>query len=177
MYDYYESTDEYILAIDKLFVNGEYIEGKKLIEELLEEDPSCAAAHNSLGWIYFYKLDKYELAAKHFKLAIRFDPKYPFAYRNHVYLNMYLGNYKIVINMIKRAIKVKGSEVANLYNEMGKAFEILGLLIDARTSYKKALQYNTDEDNKLVYRANAKRAFAKMSLLKKLKSYLIINSD
>jgi len=176
MYSYYETTEEYLLAIDKYFANDEFMEGKKLIEELLTEDPGCAQAHNSLGWIYFYKLDDYKSAAKHFKLSIKFDPDYPFSYRNYVYMEMYLGNYKNVITMVKQAIKVPGSEIANLYNEMGKAFELLGEFIDAKNAYSKALFYNTNEENRIVYTANAKRAYNKMPFYRKIQTHLPMNS-
>src|SRR5262245_55146485 len=72
MSDNYNLVEEYFMQVDKLFADNEFVQGKKLLEEILEMEPAYGRAHNHLGWLYYAKLDNFEKAEYHYKSAKKF---------------------------------------------------------------------------------------------------------
>ena len=77
-------TDELFLEAEKELKNDNYLEAKKLYEQVLEDSPGYAAAHNSLGWLYYSKFENLRIAENHYRAGITFDKNYPHCYWNLV---------------------------------------------------------------------------------------------
>ena len=134
--------EEQFLLVDKLFGEGEFAQGKRLLEEILEQEPGFGRAHNHLGWLYYAKLDDYEKAAYHLKLAIKFSPGYPAGFLNYTYLLNYLNRHADLLVHAKEALKVEGVSKSVIYLEMGKSYEVNGFYKEAVKAYTEAKRYS-----------------------------------
>ena len=160
-------VEEYFLQVDKLFAEGEYGEGKKLLEEILETEPDYGRAHNHLGWLYFTKFDNYERAAIHFKLGIKFSPDYPASYINYTYLLNDLNEVEALKLNVERALKVKGINRAILYNELGRSYELNGNYNLASQNYKNAIRHTLNKQEMETYNQNMERVKTKKGIFSK----------
>lgn len=168
----YTLADDYILRIDDLLNDGDFVGAKKLLEEILEIEPDLGRAHNTLGWIYFQKLDKYKLAEYHFKLAIKFDPELPFSYRNYIFLLSYLNRYEELVDLVNAYIDVPGLEKDVLYGEQGLALEYLGRYEAARSAFTLARKYATKEERIAAIKSSLARIEEKSKLFSNSKGFL-----
>lgn len=159
--------EELFLKVDDFFARGEITEGKKLLEEILEQEPGYGRAHNHLGWVYYAKLDDYAKAEYHFKLAIKFADTYPAAYMNLTYLLNYLNRYTDLVAHVAIALKVEGTVKSVLYNELGKAHEINGNYTEAANAYKNAIRFSLNKEEMDALNENLSRVKNKVSLFER----------
>ncbi len=131
--------EELFLEADRALDEGNLAEGKRLLNEILHEEPSFGKAHNHMGWIYKTKYQDYEVAEKHFKLSLKFDPSYPPAYLNYAYMLRDLGRLDELEALLERAIKVKSTNKCALHDEFGSLYELRGEYRKAIRSYKKSI--------------------------------------
>lgn len=129
--------DEF-LKVDKLYDEGEFIECKRLLNYILEEEPGYGKAHNLLGWLYYSRLDDYKKAAYHFKLAVKFAPTYPPGFINYAYLLNYLNRHADLLAHAQEALKVEGVNKYVIHNEIGRSHEMNGHYKKATKAYKEA---------------------------------------
>ncbi len=160
-------VEESFLQVDKLFADGEYSEGKKLLEEILEMEPDYGRAHNHLGWLYFTKFDNYERADYHFRLGIKFSPDYPASYINYTYLLNDLNEVEALQKNVERAMKVKGINKAILFNELGRSCEVNGNYAAAVDNYKNAIKHCLNKQEMDTYNQNMERVKSKKSIFSK----------
>jgi tetratricopeptide (TPR) repeat protein len=135
--------EDQFLKADKLYDNGEYSECKRLLLDLLDDEPGCGKAHCLLGWIYYSQLDDFERATCHMKMAIRFAPAYPAAFVNYLFLLNYLNRYDELLAHVENALKVDGVPKCLVYRELGKSHELNGSYKKASKAYKEALRFST----------------------------------
>lgn len=158
------------IKADGLIGEGKISEAKEMLEELLQESPDFGKAHNHLGWIYATKLSNFEKGEYHYKLAIKFDPKYPASYLNLTYLLVDLGKFQEAKELIDRVLSnVDGADKASYYSELARIHEFESNFIEAYKNYKKSsdLAFNpTYIENMKI---NMKRVKDKMSTFDKLK--------
>jgi tetratricopeptide (TPR) repeat protein len=131
--------EDLFLEADKAFDEGNHTEGKKLLEQILHEEPVFGRAHNHLGWLYKNRYQDNRLAEKHFLLAIKFEPEYTPTYINYAYLlrdEHRLDELEILLNT---ALKVKGINRCTVYDEFGSLYELRGDYKQAIVFYKKAI--------------------------------------
>lgn len=128
------NIEELFLEADRALDEGNLSEGKRLLEDILQEEPSYGKAHNHLGWLYKTKYQDYRIAEKHFKLAIKFDPEYPPSYINYAYLLRDLGRLDELELLLNKALQVEATNKCSLNDEFGSLYELKG-------DYKKAIEY------------------------------------
>lgn len=160
-------VEERFLKVDDFYSKGEFAEGKKILEEILESEPGYGRAHNHLGWLYYAKFDDFEKAEYHYKLAIKFAADYPAPYLNLTYLLNYLNRYEEIKNHIEVALKVDGTVKSVLYNELGKAHEVNGNYAEASKAYKAAIRFSLNKDEMAALNANLLRVKDKVSLFER----------
>lgn len=158
------------IKADSLISEGKISEAKEMLEDLLQENPDFGKAHNHLGWIHSNKLSNYEKGEYHYKLAIKFDPKYPASYLNLTYLLVDLGKLSEAKELINTALtKVDGADNASYLSELGRIYEYEGRFLEAYSYYKKSshLAFNPSYIENM--KINMKRVKDKMSTFEKLK--------
>lgn len=164
MNDNYNLVEEYFMQVDKLFADNEYAQGKKLLEEILEMEPAYGRAHNHLGWLYYAKLDNYEKAEYHYKLAKKFAPEYPSGYINLSYILVETKRYEEAKANAEEALKVAAMNRAIIYNELGRTEELQGNYKDALKHYRNALRLCMNKNELDIYNANIERVKTKVNL-------------
>lgn len=163
-------VENQFIKADSLIGEGKVSEAKELLEEILNEYPDFGKAHNHLGWIYANKLSNYEKGEYHYKLAIKFDPKYPASYINYTYLLVDTSKFEEAKKLINTALtEVEGVDKASYYSELARICEFERDFINAYGWYKKSsdLAFNpTYIENMKI---NMKRVKDKMSTFEKIK--------
>jgi tetratricopeptide (TPR) repeat protein len=127
-------VEEWFLDADRAFEEGNLAEGKRMLEDILREEPSFGKAHNHLGWLYKTKYMDFRQAEKHFKLALKFEPEYPATYLNYAYLLRDLGRLNDLEELLSRALKMESTIKFKVYDEYGSLHELRG-------NYTKAIHY------------------------------------
>lgn len=137
----YAEIEDLFLEADKAFDEGNHVEGKKLLEQILREEPSFGRAHNHLGWLYKNRYQDISLAEKHYLLAIKFDPSYTPAYINYAYLLRDDSRLKELEELLNKVLKIDGVNKCTVYDEFGSLYELKGEYKKAIHYYKKAISY------------------------------------
>ncbi len=164
-------VDDMILQVDRLFDDGEYAEGRKILEEILEMEPDCGRAHNHIGWLYYYKLDNYRKAEYHYKLALKFSPKYPATWINYGNFLNYLGRFQELQKHVDLAMTVPGVSKAVMLNLLGQANEAEGLHKQALNYYYEAYMKALNKNDYKLFLENFNRAKDKTSFWARLKLF------
>ncbi|WP_281234217.1 tetratricopeptide repeat protein [Flavobacterium gelatinilyticum] len=164
---YYENQ---FIKADSLIADGNIADGKEMLEEILSQYPDFGKAHNHLGWIYYYKLNNYDKGIFHYKLAMKFDPKYNAPYLNYTYLLVDLGRYDEAKKHIQFTFEnLENADNSSYNSELGRIAECEHDYIAAYKYYKTA-QKNALASNFIDnMNANMKRVKDKMSIFEKLK--------
>ncbi|MFN5444492.1 MAG: hypothetical protein ACK48V_09715 [Crocinitomicaceae bacterium] len=141
------NIDLKLLECDKALENDQVEAALDLLDEILEENPKCAAAHNTLGWIYKQKFSDREKAENHYKLAIQFDENYGYSYENYMFLLRDLGRLEDLGKLIEKAEKVSQVSKRTLFDEKGSYYELRGDYTKAIENYKEAIKMSLNNDN------------------------------
>ncbi|MCR4030027.1 MULTISPECIES: hypothetical protein [Flavobacterium] len=158
------------IKADALISEGNSADAKELLEEILSQYPDFGKAHNHLGWIYYNKLSDYEKGIYHYKLAMKFDPKYAAPYLNYTYLLIDIGRYaeaKVHIN--NTLSDLENADNSSYNSELGRMAEYEGDYSLAYNYYKEANKYALNPNFIDNMKANMKRVKDKMSTFEKLK--------
>lgn len=117
------NMEEQILEVDKLYNDGDYTECKRILLEMLEQEPGFGRAHDMIACLYYFVLDDLEKAVKHAELAVKFAPTYPAAFVNCARMLNYLNRHEEVMSITEKALKVEGINKCVVFMERGKSFE------------------------------------------------------
>lgn len=161
----YNLIEEYFLKVDQLFMEGDFPEGKEVLEEILSIEPDYGRAHNHLGWLYYAKFDDYIRAEYHLKLAIKYSPEYPNAWVNYVYLLNEINDTEKLLKVIPKALKVEGINKSTMFNELGRSCEINGFYDEAIKDYKLALKHCMSNNDIEIIESNINRAKKKKAFM------------
>lgn len=100
-----ESDAEDYLEIATIYAKkGDYQKAEGLLQKAARENPSSAKAHNNLGFALLHQ-QKYDMAEREFKEAIRLDPGFVLPYYNLACLYSRKGVDVEALVYLKRAIK------------------------------------------------------------------------
>lgn len=149
--------EELFLEADRALDEGNLAEGKRLLEDILSEEPSFGKAHNHMGWLYKTRYQDYKIAEKHFKLAIKFDPEYSPSYINYAYMLRDLGRLDELEALLNKALKVEGTNKSTVYDEFGSLYELRGEYGKAIRYYKKAIALSLNDKSITDLRGHIKR--------------------
>ncbi len=159
--------EEVILDAEKAIGEGEYIEGRNMLESILQYEPGYAKVHNLLGWLYLYYLSDDARAEMHLKLAAKFDPFYkpPYLHLTDLYLRN--ENYHKLEEFILKAKEVKGISKYLVYERLGIVEEARGNFSKAIENYRNAIFHSMDNYDIDEMKSNIKRCkFKKFRFLK-----------
>lgn len=139
-------TEEYILKAKEHIDSWDYIKAKRLLMELLEEQPDNGRAHQLLGWIYASQLNQYDMAEIHFKMAMQFDPYHASTYSDYIYLLKMTGRYQEMIKFAEKAQKTEGVNHAYILRYKAEALEMLHDYKASVDTYNRAIINALDEE-------------------------------
>lgn len=158
------------IKADSLISEGKISEAKQLLEEILSEGPDFGKAHNHLGWIYATKLSNFEKGEYHYRLAIKFDPKYPASYLNLTYLLVDLFRLSEAKEFINNTlVTLIGADKASYFGELARIYELESNYVSAYKYYKKSSDFAFNTSYVENMKTNMKRVKDKMSIFEKLK--------
>lgn len=132
-------TDEFILKAKEHIDCWEYIQARRLLMELLEEEPDNGRAHQLMGKIYAAELNQYDEAKLHLQMAIQFEPQNASAYSDYIYLLKMMRRHDEMIQFATKAERVDGVNLAYILYYKAEAYEALQQFKCATETYRKAL--------------------------------------
>ena len=159
------------IKADGLIGDGNIAEAKEILEDILSQYPDFGKAHNHLGWIYYNKLSNYDKGIYHYKLAMKFDPKYPAPYLNYTYLLVDIGKYNEAKQHIEYSFKtLENVDYASFNCELGRIAEFENDYVNAYKYYTMAKKNAMNPQFIENMDINNKRVYEKMSIFEKLKT-------
>lgn len=164
---YYENQ---FIKADTLIGEAKISEAKELLEEVLSQYPDFGKAHNHLAWIFHIKLSNYDKALYHYKLAMKFDPKYAPSYLNYTYLLVDMGKYKDAKEHINTTLsEVENADKASYYSELGRIYEAEQNFTESYKYYKNSISFAFNPQFIENMKINMNRVKDKMSIFEKFK--------
>ena len=163
----YNLVEEYFLQVEKMFDSGEYTDGKRLLEEILDMEPGYGRAHNHYGWLFYAKFDNYAKAEYHYRLAVKFAPDYPYGYFNLSCLLIDLKRYEEARTHANEALNVATINRSTMYNELGRIEEMCGNFKAAVANYSEAIRLSMSSNQIEAYKTNMERAKYKLDTFRR----------
>lgn len=139
-------SEEYILKVKEHMDYCDYIKAKRLLTELLEEQPDHGRAHQLLGWIYASELNQYNDAELHLKMAMQFDPGHAATYSDYMYLLKMTGRYNEMVSFARKAEKLNGVNLVYILYYKAVAYEMLNDYGNAINTYRRAITSSLDDE-------------------------------
>lgn len=164
-----ERAENLFFEADELISTNKIVEAKELLLEILSEFPDYGRAHNHLGWIYQVKFSDYEMAKKHFKLAMKYAPNYHAGYINYAYLLIDMNNYDEMIIFGSEALNQQFVDKSTIYDKMAQAYELKGDILRSYSHYKLAVKHTLNNKTLEQIYASMNRVKDKMSFFQRLK--------
>lgn len=143
-------------ALDIAWMEG-HERALKLLDRLLYEEPGYGRLHNTLGIIYSVYAEEPKLAEMHFRLAIKFCPNLADAYTRLADVLAEDERHDETIEVCEMGLKVKKADKTQLFENVGKAWELKQKYRKAISSYRKALRNSAELRRCLVLEESIKR--------------------
>ncbi len=132
-------VSEAIIGLSRIYLaEGEALKTRKLLEELLREDPSNAAAVNMLGITFMVAGDAAK-AGEYYGKALAMDPGFEDAMYNQAVLLQQQGNVPGALAAYERLLKEHPASV-NALNNYGILLDMSGRKDEAIAMFKRAVQ-------------------------------------
>lgn len=149
--------ERYILDAEKAFEEKNFMEGMRLLQEALLEDPNYGKAHNHMGWVYLFQLNDWVKAELHLNLALKYAPTFNAPYIHMSYLLFEKGKFDELKALLKKAEDMGIISRSFIYNEFGRMNETRGKLRKAVKDYKAAIRNSFNDAEINVYKDNIRR--------------------
>ena len=140
------NTEEHLLQAREYLDEWAFIKAKRVLEELLENEPDHAAAHELLGYLYTACLGDWNKGLYHLQWAIKFDPGRHHAFKSYLILLNKAGHYKEVVAHADRYLQQFTMDKALVWFEKGKALELLLQFEAAIHCFATAILHTTDDE-------------------------------
>jgi Tfp pilus assembly protein PilF len=157
------TLNEYLVYdVDQLHQHHKPKEAKKLVEALLESEPTNSYAHYYLGCIYQRYLLQYQLAESHFRLAIKFNPPCPDAFIQLGIIMLQKGELHQAELILHQGLNFEGINHSVANETLGNIYEMKGRYLLARKHYKLAVRSSIDNSFVNTQMQNLKRCRIKL---------------
>jgi serine/threonine protein kinase/tetratricopeptide (TPR) repeat protein len=141
--DKVSQKEKYYIKSWEANISGNYNQGIKELEKIVERYPDEKFAFFMIGEIYYGDLRQFEEAVRYLSKAIEIDPLYKPAYNTLAYVYNNMGDFDKSIWAINKYISLAPDE-ANPYDSRADLYAYNGKLDQAIESYKKALEIKPD---------------------------------
>jgi len=98
----------------------------------LSYDPDHAQANCLMGRLYMEVLKEYDMAEKHFELAIMSNLNYVDTYKCYSLLKIWMGEYEAAEKVITYALKIRGMDKSLMMYRKVMVYEAKGELFTAK---------------------------------------------
>jgi tetratricopeptide (TPR) repeat protein len=136
--------EEYLTEAMRLVWEEGHEPALKLLDKLLYEEPGYGRLHNILGIIHLNYADNIETAEMHFRMAIKFNPKFSEPYWYLGQLLCQEDRLNEAISVFKDGLKAKHSNKSGLFANVAKAYELKKKYSKAIRHYKDALSHSAE---------------------------------
>lgn len=164
--------EDLFLEAEKALDEGNHREGKRILTEILSEEPSYGKAHNHLGWLYKSKYQDFRAAERHYKLAIQFEPEYASSYLNYAYMLRDLNRLSEMESLLHKALTIPSINKCGVYDEFGSLYELRGEYNKAIKNYRLAIRFCLNDNILEELRKNIKRCRKKKSIFNRFKRFI-----
>ncbi|MFL5264744.1 MAG: tetratricopeptide repeat protein [Anaeromyxobacteraceae bacterium] len=128
----------------------EYARAERYLAQVVEQNQSFADVYNMLGVIY-HDAGQYEKAQRAFEAALRLNPGYTDAALNLAVIYNDTGKYQAAQEVYRQALSRSGAapgtldrfvkgKLANMYADVGDVWLSAGMIAEAATEYRRALE-------------------------------------
>ncbi|HLZ15710.1 MAG TPA: tetratricopeptide repeat protein [Cyclobacteriaceae bacterium] len=149
--------EEYIeQALQLVWVEG-HEPAIKLLDRILYEEPGYGRLHHAMGVIYFHHVEDCKSAEVHFRMAIRFNPKFADPYWHLSQLLKQDERHDEAIEICKEGLRAKQANKSRLLESVGQAYELKKKFSKAIRHYKDALSHSAELWECKVLEENIKR--------------------
>ena len=159
----YNNAEEKWLMANELLEDNKTAEAKRVLEELLEEEPGYGRAHNHLGWIHYYHFKDYKRGERHLKLAMEYAPDYVPGHWHYMHLLFELKRWDELVRHINETLKVPGINTASVYDYFANYYEFHLKYEDAVNYYEKAITLSINNWEIADLRNSVSRVLSKTS--------------
>lgn len=149
--------EEYLEEAMRLTNDEGHEPALKLLDKLLYEEPGYGRLHNTLGRIYFYYAEEIPAAERHFRMAIKFAPKFADPYWHLGQLLYQEERLDEAIRVYCRGLKAKQAPKSSLLTGVGKAYELKKKYRKAIAHYKNAMSHSAELWDCLVIEKSIER--------------------
>ncbi|MGN6181787.1 MAG: tetratricopeptide repeat protein [Mucilaginibacter sp.] len=144
---YFTIEEKYLQAVDELSY-GETPKGLRLLNEIINSDPTYARAHYQLGRIFFYDIKDYQAAGYHFQTCAELEPSFPDVYEPYLELLVFLKMERKAAEIAAKALAVAGVSASAVYKQLGLLHEMHRQWNLALQAYRDAFMEVTDKGEK-----------------------------
>lgn len=156
--------DVLMIRVNQYLASGRYVEARRALEHVLEEEPGHGIAHGFMGWLCWVLLDDADRATVHYRAAIRFAPGHLPHYYGFASMLGACGRLADLRTLVVEAAEVPGIDRSVLYAELAAALEKAGAMQESVDAYRKAVGLATDPSAELRYTEAIRRVRRKMTL-------------
>ena len=161
-------SDEYILKAHTYMDEWNYLEARKILVDLLDDQPDHGPAHFLMGRIYNNQLADPGTAIFHYKKAIKYCPQLLDAYYYLIWVLIDRSEYERAIEVCHLALDQKGIAEDWIWYLQAVALEKSGCLQDAEEFYRSAWMSSIEEDTIRYAQDGINRIKDKISLRNRL---------
>ena len=107
-----------MIRVNKYLYENKCIKAKRLLEDILEEEPDCGVAHFEMGMLYYHELAEYDMALYHFDLCKRFKPGFIPVYHVTVQLLYQLNKHKTLLKYAESCYAIHEHDITFIKNSL-----------------------------------------------------------
>lgn len=130
--------DILMIRVNMHLAEGRYVDARRILETVLEDEPGHGVAHGFMGWICWVLLDDPQRAALHYRAAIRFAPAHVAHYLAFTRMLVATGRLAELRELHAQAIQVPGVDRAVLHEELATALEAAECFSEAADAFRNA---------------------------------------
>ncbi|MEO8590688.1 MAG: hypothetical protein ABI432_15035 [Flavobacteriales bacterium] len=149
--------DVLMIRVNAMMGSGRYAEARRLLEVVLEAEPSHGVAHGMMGWISWALLDEPERALVHFRCGVRWAPGYVNTWMHYLSVLAANGSEEELHEAFASALQVPGVDRAAVYAIVAHYLERSGRPALALAQYRNALSASVTASGETEYRTHIRR--------------------
>jgi hypothetical protein len=154
--------DVLMIRISGLMNSGRHGEARRLLETVLEAEPTHGVAHGMMGWLMWALVEDHERALTHFRCAVRWAPHHQPGWMHYLSLLAGDGRMEELREASDRALQVPGIDRAEVHAIVAGALERAGHGALALVLWRAARNNALTVEAEHRHRAHIRRLRARM---------------
>lgn len=152
-----ESIEQVIALAEDAIMEGDCQNGKRMLENVLYDEPGYAKVHATLAWMYrFYQTDEKQ-AIRFYELALFFEPDNSDHFENLADFYLDKRMFERLERLLLRGLNQDEMAKEFIFENLGRIREKEGRFAEAISFYRKALVHCMDNDEMQELKQTIKR--------------------